>query len=401
MQRWLISGWVAACGCLMLCGADWPQFRGTGSSVATDAQLPTVWDEQTNVRWKVDLPGRGPSSPIVVDGRVIVTCSDGVDQDRLLVMAFDAGDGRELWRRQFWATGRTLSHPQSANAAPTPASDGKRIFAFYSSNDLICLDLDGNLLWYRGLAYDYPKAGNDIGMSSSPLVVGQTVVVQVENQGDSFAAGLDTASGEERWRVAREPQANWASPIRLPAAGPRNELVLLQSPSMLTAHEPATGREVWRYEARCSGIPSAATSGEAIFLPAEGITRLNVPGMSEPTRQWSSNRLGPSSPSPILHEGRLYTITSGGVLKCGDAASGEELWVLRIDGTHWATPVLAGGLLYCINFDGVAKVVDPSGAEGKIVATNQFGESIQGSPAVAGNALFVRSDKHLWKIAAP
>ena len=178
--------------------------RPHSNSVSPDAQPPAEWSETKNVAWKVELPGRGPSSPIVVGDRVIVTCSSGVKQDRLHVLCFDAKDGKRLWERQFWATGRTLSHPASANAACTPASDGKLIFAFYSSNDLACLDLDGNLKWFRGLAYDFPHAGNDVGMSSSPLVVGDVVVAQVECQGDSFAAG-------HRQGNRREPLADRAT----------------------------------------------------------------------------------------------------------------------------------------------------------------------------------------------
>jgi outer membrane protein assembly factor BamB len=185
--------------------ADWLQFRGTNSnSATTDAPPPAdLSDTLAHVAWQASLPGRGLSSPIVVDGRVIVTCSSGPNQDRLHVLCFDAASGKQLWERQFWATGRTLTHPSSANAAPTPASDGKLVFAFYSSNDLACLDLDGNLKWFRGLAHDFPHAGNDVGMSSSPVVLGDVVITQIECQGDSFAAGIDKHTGESRWRIVR------------------------------------------------------------------------------------------------------------------------------------------------------------------------------------------------------
>jgi outer membrane protein assembly factor BamB len=154
-------------------------------------------------------------------------------------------------------------------------------------------------------------------------------------------------------------------------------------------------------DARCSTVPSAAVSAGAIFLPSEGLTRLDLQDGEPPVSRWASNRLGPGSASPIVYEGRIYTLTRGGILKCGDAATGEEIWdPVRLGGTHWATPVIAGDYLYCINYDGQTKVVALGGEQGKVVATNEFGESIQGSPAVAGNALFVRSDAHLWKIAA-
>ena len=193
-------------------GADWLQFRGSQSTgVAPDADLPLNWSE--NVAWKSPLPGRGPSSPIVVGGRVFVTCSSGAKQDKLHLLAFDAEGGHQEWERQLWATGRTFTHPSSAVAANTPASDGERIFAFYSSNDLACYDLDGNLLWFRGLGHDYPKAGNDIGMSSSPVVVGETVDRAGRKPGRFVRHGLEyrspaklagTSNGAEP-RIGRRP----------------------------------------------------------------------------------------------------------------------------------------------------------------------------------------------------
>ena len=185
-----------------LAGADWRQFRGNdSSSVAAGEQPPVVWGETENIAWKIPLTGRGLSGPIIVGDRVYLTSSDGFNQERLLVECFDARTGVRRWRRTFLATGRTQCHSKMAVATPTPASDGKRIFAFFSSNDLICLDLDGNLLWLRGLTHDYPNASNSLGMASSPVVVGETVVVQVENHADSFSTGLDVKTGATRWHI--------------------------------------------------------------------------------------------------------------------------------------------------------------------------------------------------------
>jgi outer membrane protein assembly factor BamB len=159
-------------------------------------------------------------------------------------------------------------------AANTPASDGKLIYALFSSNDLVCLDLEGNLRWYRGLTHDHPTAANDVGMSSSPLVFGDTVVVQIENKGDSFAAGLDTTTGQTRWKQARQQELNWVSPTVLPGKTRDEDLVLLQSPARFSAHRPATGEEVWSHEAKCSPVPSAVASGGIVYVPASGLTAL-------------------------------------------------------------------------------------------------------------------------------
>jgi outer membrane protein assembly factor BamB len=390
-----------ACGFCLLCGADWPQFRGPASrGVADDARPPLTWSEKENTAWKAELPGRGPSSPIVVSDRVFVTCSSGVRQDRLHVLCFEGKSGKQLWHRQFWATGRTLTHPSSAVAAPTPASDGQRVFAFYSSNDLICLDLDGNLQWYRGLAHDYPKAGNDVGMASSPVVIGETVVVQIESQGDSFAAGINTATGETRWRVDRGQRSNWTSPVVLPAQGKRPAAVLLQAPDGLTAVDARTGDELWSHKAACEGVPSSVATGDRIYLPSNGITALSVSDQSAAYElAWDSNKLGPGSASPVVDDDHIYTVNRAGVITCASTEDGVILWQLRVKGPFWGTPALAGGHMYLINQDGLGQVVK-LGDKGELVGESPLGETIQASPAVAGGALYVRSDKHLWKIAA-
>lgn len=407
---WRVGTPLLACAMLLVCcvgvfADDWRQFRGTDhSSVAADAKLPIEFggEANKNIAWKTPLVGRAASGPIVVGGKVVVTASSGpVIQNRLHVLCFDEATGKELWQRQFWATGRCFHHPLSANAAPTPASDGERIFAFYSSSDLICLDLDGNLLWYRGLGSDYPKAGNDAGMSSSPVVIGDTVIVQVESQGDAFVEGIDAATGETRWHLNRPKEANWASPALLPGKDGR-DLVLLQSAKALSAHDPASGEAVWEVDLPCAGIPSATPSGDRIFAPARGVTAFErKPGKASPALAWDSNRLAVGNSSPVIYDGKVYLLASrSGVLTCGDAESGKLLWQLRLSGTFWATPVVAGGHLYCPNQDGKVFVVKLDGDEkGELVATNELGETFLASPAVAGNAMYLRSDKHLWKVA--
>jgi len=394
---------VAATLAICCSGADWPQFRGFDSnSVAVGKQPPASWSEKENIAWRANLPGRGVSSPIVVNGRVIVTCSSGLKQDRMYVACFDATDGKQFWERQFWATGRTITHSKSANAAPTPASDGKLIFAFFSSNDLACLDLDGNLKWFRGLAYDYPSAGNDVGMSSSPVVIGGTVIVQIENQGESFAAGLDTATGETRWRIDREKLANWASPIAMRGKTPAEDVVLLQSASHLTAHRPDTGAQLWIYKAGCEGIPSAFALNGDVYVPSAGMTALRATqGASEPEVLWKESGLQPGGASPLANDGKLYAVNRAGVITCGDLAKGTVLWKLRLDGSFWATPAMVGNRLYCFNEEGVGQVVgiDATTGRGEVLAKSPLGEAIYGSPAIADGALYVRSDKHLWKIA--
>ncbi|HIF33487.1 MAG TPA: pyrrolo-quinoline quinone [Planctomycetes bacterium] len=381
-------------------GGDWPRFRGGDSnSIALDAKPPTELSEG-NVAWKKELPGRGPSSPIVVDGKVLVTCSDGVKQDRIYVVCFDVDSGDELWRRQLWATGRTASHPTSANAAPTPASDGEAIYAFYSSNDLACIELDGTLRWYRGLAFDYPKAGNDIGMASSPVIVGDVVVVQIENQGDSFATGINCKTGKTIWRLDREPVANWSSPVPLTAVGSDAPSgVLLQSPSGLTAVDAATGSVLWTHESGCDGTSSSVSRPGRIYFPSsDGITALDTT-KREPETIWNARRLRPGAASTIVDGNQVYAVNRSGVLTCASAVDGQQLWQQRLKGSFWGTPAIAAGHMYLVSQEGDLQIVKLSKDAAEVVSEFSLKEKIQGSIAIADNAIFIRSDAHLWKLA--
>src|SRR5262249_3279700 len=151
--------------------ADWPQFRGPGGTgISKETGLPVRWGAKENIRWKVDLPGRGLSNPVIAGGRVYVTACSGFEQTRLHVLCFDAATGKRLWGRQFWATGNTLCHNKTNMAAPSPVTDGKHVYALFATCDLFCLDKDGGLVWCRSLTRDYSTVGNNVGMASSPIL---------------------------------------------------------------------------------------------------------------------------------------------------------------------------------------------------------------------------------------
>ena len=383
---------------------EWTQFRGpNGASFHKDANVPMTFSDSENIAWKIDLPGKGASSPIVVGENVIVTCSAGAKQDKLFVCCFNANDGSKKWQRQYWATGSTYCHPLSANAAPSPVSDGKFIYAFFSSNDLACLDLQGNLIWYRGLSYDYPTARNDAGMSSSPVVANGVLVVQVENQGESFVAGIDTQNGKTIWRKERERDASWSSPLVIPASDTRPATVLLQSRTGVSTVDLATGESVWSATGRCNVIPSSAMVGDQVYVPIDGTTAYDVDPSGQLKKSWNSPRLRPSTSSIVVAGDLIYSLERGGIAACFDRKTGKSRWKTRFmksgSGQFWATPVLAGEHLYFFSQDGKSWVVKASQDKGEVVHEFDFKDVILGSPAISGNALYVRGDKHLWKIA--
>jgi len=378
--------------------ADWRQFRGNETNAIADGAAPKSFE---NVAWKVDLPGRGLSGPTVVGDKVILTSSSGYRQDRLHVLCFDAQTGKQLWERKFWATGRTQCHRKMCVATPQPASDGKRIFAFYSSNDLVCLDLDGNLLWYRGLTHDFPNASNSLGMASSPVVIGNTLVVQVESDAYSFATGIDVATGVSRWRNSRPQRANWTSPAVLKTGKGNNKrtLTLLQSSAGLSAVDPKTGKEVWKYGDGAATIPSSVAGNGVVFVPSHGLTALRpISDSPAPELLWQEGRLSPSVASPIVLDGRVYTSNRAGVVRCADAKTGKLQWQLRLQGPFSSTPLAADGHLYYFNEKGRAIIVKVKGEQrGKIVAQTELEDTILCTPAISDGALYVRSDNHLWK----
>jgi outer membrane protein assembly factor BamB len=186
---------VLACllGCVLPArGEDVPQFRGVGGlGISKEKDVPLTWNEKDNIRWKVALPGRGLSCPVIASGRVYVTACTGVNQKRLHVLCLDEKTGKQMWERQLWATGTTQCHPKTNMAAPTPVTDGDRVYALFATGDLVCLDRDGNLLWYRSFVGDYPTVGNNVGMATSPILWNDLLIVCLENVGESFAAGID------------------------------------------------------------------------------------------------------------------------------------------------------------------------------------------------------------------
>ena len=379
---------------------DWRQFRGNSTnSVAVEEFLPTELSGST-IAWKSELPGRGLSGPIITNGQVFVSSSSGYSQDRLHVLCFDALRGAKVWERQFLATGRTMTHEKMSNATPTMASDGQRVFAFFSSNDLICLDTAGRLLWFRGLGSEFPNASNSLGMSSSPVVVSGVVVVQVESDAEAFACGIDAVTGETKWQIERPRAANWTSPAIIPETSTQPALVLLQSSKGLAAVDPTTGTILWNFEKGASTIPSVTVSNGTVYVPANGLTALR-PGTDKFEELWNSGNLSPSTPSPVVMNGMAFVVNSSGVLTAGNPENGERLWQLRLRGAFSSTPVAANGYLYAFNEQGVAFVVKPEQDKGTIISELDLAETILCSPGVSDGGLFVRSDRYLIKLATP
>lgn len=377
---------------------EWTQFRGPdGTAVSEETGLPTRWSEKENIRWKAELPGRGLSNPVISGGRIYVTACSGFQQTRLHVLCYDITDGKLLWERKLWATGGTMCHPKTNMAAPTPVTDGQRVYALFATADLACLDVEGNLVWYRSLVRDYPTITNQVGMAASPVLCKDVLIVPMENAGDSFVAGLDKLTGQNLWRVSRARDINWVTPL-IVTNGDENQ-VLIQSRQELSAHEVKTGEKRWSYAVDgLSTIPSPVAGNGLILTPGGEFTALKPGKDPTPEVVWKENRLRTGFSSPLYYRDRVYAVNTAGVLNCADVKDGSIVWQLRLKGPFSASPVAADGKLYLVNEEGLTSVVE-TGAQGRTLATNDLKDTILATPAIANGAIFLRSDKYLYCIS--
>ncbi len=381
---------------------DWPQFRGPESTgTAPGLKIPV----QPKIDWSVALPGRGLSSPIVIGDKVFVTCSSGPKQERLHLFCFATADGAKLWERQLKATGRTMAQEKTCVAACTPCSDGRHVFAIWSSNDVAAFDLDGNLRWVRGLTADYPNASNSLGMASSPIVIGGTLVTMIENDSESYTLGLDEQTGRNLWKLDRPKVANWTSPVPWRADAKSAPSVVLQSSKGLVGVDPVSGSLLWEYGEGASTSSSSVVAAGVIYAPSNGLTALNPkPGTATPDQLWRSKQINPATISPVVLDDRIFTTNNAGVLTAADLKTGEIRWKLRLTGPFSGSPVGAGQQLIAVSEKGLVQIVNLAAPEGAIAGQLQLPlkpdskELILCTPALSGGHIFLRTDSTLWRL---
>lgn len=388
---------LAACLALATAAssAEWTQFRGpNGSGVSAESGLPTKWSKDEGIRYKVALPGRGLSNPVIAAGRVYVTACSGYRERRLHILCFDEATGKKLWERQLTATGNTTCNPMTCMAAPTPATDGAAVYALFATGDLAALDRDGTLRWYRSLVGDYPDITNQVGMAASPVLAGNVLLVPMENGGDSFVAGLDCQTGKNLWRVKRPREITWVTPVVITSGG--RPAAVFQGPKELTAYDPETGKVRWALASgKLGSIPSPAHGEGMLFLPG-GQARAYRPRQdgSEPEQVWEGPSISGGFGSPVYHAGRLYGLTNVAVA-CLNAGDGKEVWRQRAEGPFDASAVIGDGKLYAINRKGRTFVVQ-LGDKPKVLARNDLDDTILATPAIANGCVYLRSDKFLY-----
>jgi outer membrane protein assembly factor BamB len=394
MPRHLAALLVLGLGPLTLRAGDWPGWRGpTGDGVSAEKGLPVHWSKDQSVRWRVTLEGAGVSAPVVWGERVFLTASTGRLNDELHVYCYHRDDGRALWHTRLFGSNPTDLYPPGGMAVPTPAADGKHLFVLFGTGDLACLDFAGRPVWIRSLAEECGPFRNRWGMAASPVRVGDLLVVQVDHWSQSYLLAVDAATGADRWKTNRAAAVNWTSPLPV-----RGELVVVGT-KQARGYETSTGHELWAVDGldqQC--IPTPVALGETVFLTsAVGSLALHQPerGAGPPRLAWTNKRAKAFVPSAVAYQGRLYVPADENFVTCLDAATGKQVWKERLSGHYHASPVAGDGKIYLPTREGIVRVVG-AGPHFELLAENDLGEEMVASPAIAGGALFLRGERHLF-----
>jgi outer membrane protein assembly factor BamB len=390
-----ISIFVFLCSINLASASDWPQFRGiSGSGVSTEKGLPVKWSQKEGITWKVEIPGRGVSSPIVVGDRIYITSNSGYRQDRLHVLCYAAHDGKLLWQRQLTATGNTGCHPLTTMAAPTPVATKDAVYALFATGDVASFDKEGNLLWYRSLTGDYPTIANQVGMASSPVLWKDLLIVPMENSGESFLAGISTKDGKNVWKIERPREINWVTPA-IRVKGDKAE-VIFQNRVDLTAYDADSGKKLWTYKTEGGSISTPILVDDKVLVPTRGLALIQPEG-DQAKQLWKTAKLGNHSATAVYYKDKIYNLSGAVALVCGDPKTGEVFWQQRVKGKYWASPIIADDKAYVFNDAGLATVIQLSETPEEL-STNDLGEEILGTPAISDSSLFIRTSKSLYRI---
>ncbi|HEY2931879.1 MAG TPA: PQQ-binding-like beta-propeller repeat protein [Acidobacteriota bacterium] len=405
---------------------NWPQWRGPDANgVSQETGLPVRWSQSENIAWKVGLPGRGMSTPIIWADRIFVTSQvgSGIVEARsaryegpvpsddtpvtFVLQCFRREDGKLLWEHRM-AAEKPLPpvHVFHNLSTPSPVTDGERVYVWFGTGQLFAFTLDGKVVWKRNLAQEYSPFKLLWGHGSSPVVYRDYLILLCDHDPAAYLLALDRRSGKEIWKADRGKELRSYSTPFLVAVGDRRELIVNSNPR-IDAYDPETGRLLWYAEGDCKVPIPMPVSAHGILYASRGYNSGPYmairPGGSGDVSQtrvlWRVPTGAPYVSSFLYYRELLYMATEVGVVRCIDPETGATLWTQRIGGNFSASPVGADGKIYLLNEDGETVVLQ-AGRECVILARNALNELCRASLAVARRQIFIRSDQHLYCIGA-
>ena len=421
----------------LLQGEDSFQFRGpSGNGVLSDS-IPNDWDSETNIRWVVDVPGGGWSSPVTTGNRIFLTTAVGEGDTgpvgfsqgtqtmgdfykakapdkpyQFQVHCLDAASGETQWSKTVVAQKPPHKiHPSNSYATESPVTDGNHVYVYFASVGVVaCLDNEGEEVWRQDVgAY---KTSNDFGTSSSLALLGDHLFVQCDNEEESFVCALETTTGQQAWRDDREGSTSWSSPViwenRI-----RKELVTCGGGEVIS-YDPETGNVLWNLVEPDGAYSSTPTfdpdrlylgqsgrnsRGPLVAVNAGAGGELTLDKIGDEALAWVEPKSGPGICSPVVAGGYVYVL-SRGIMSCHDAETGDRIYRERLDDASRVTASLwaVGDKVFAISESGQTVVVQ-AGKEFKMVDTNPLEGLFWSTPSQTETDLLIRSSSRLFCIS--
>jgi outer membrane protein assembly factor BamB len=417
--RLLAIASLLASSATLACAENWPQWRGPrDDGTTTETGLPTTWSQSKNVVWRLPLPGPAGATPVVWQDHIFLTSA----KDEQLVLICADTNGKQLWERVVGVGDQHVRGDEGNFASPSPATDGRHVWAMMGTGDLACYDFDGREAWKFNLQDRYGKFKIAFGMASTPALDGDRLYLQLLHTDAALVLCLDKTTGNEIWQQHRESDAraecehSYASPVLYRDRD--HEFLLTHGCDYAVAYRLTDGGEIWRcgglnpkgrYNPTLRFVASPVAAEGLVVVPSAkngpvlGLSPAAVGNISDTQEGhvWTRSENTPDVPSPLVHDGVVYLCRENGVLIAMDAKTGRELYQERTHSQrHRASPVYADGKIYLTARDGVVTVVR-AGRQFEVLATNELGEgvSISSSPAVSGGRIYLRTFDALVALA--
>lgn len=399
--------------------ADWPRWRGPQDNGSTEVGTYPVHFNADSEVWRAPLPGKGCSTPIVLNRTIYVTAPVN-GKDALLSIGW-SGDKR--WTTTFGPE-NAGKHRNGSGSNASPVTDGSAVFSYFKSGTLAAVELDGTVRWKTNLVQRFGKDTLYWDHGTSPVLTEKYAVMARMHKGESWLAAFDKTNGEMAWKVARnyptptECDHGYTTPLVIQHDG--KEALLVWGAQHITIHDSADGKVLWscgNFNPKSNRMwPAIATPvivGDAAVIcfgrndrrqPRLHGIRLGGSGdVTETNHIWQRDDVGSFVPTPVAYQGRVYLVRDRGEVDCVDPATGKTIWSDAFPkgrASFYASPLIAGGKLYAPREDGVVFVADVSGDRFKLLAENDMDEPVIGSPVPAVNRLFIRGEKHLFCLAS-
>ena len=403
---------------------SWPGFRGAaGTGISTETNLPTSWSATTNIKWQIDLPGRGNSSPVATKHRVYVTAQ--TEDLGLWLIAIEKHSGKLIWKKklasgELAASGEKNLYAHRHNpATPTVAASESQIWAFFGTGDLFCLNAAGKQQWHRNLVEDYGDYDIAFGMASSPRLWKGKIYINCATKGPSYVLALDVSRGKTLWKKERnfEAEQDGADAYSSPVVWQRSnrEELLVAGKDHLNSYDLNSGEQKWfsagfkvkspygRIIAspavstdvivQCAGNPGGGGIGRAIAIRPGGNG-----DVTESERLWTIERTAPDGATPVCYGDYVYLVRANGITICADLKTGTKQWEERVaQGEYFCSTIAGDNKVFILGTTGVCTVIE-AGPKFNRLAENKLPGIFYASPAISDGILFLRSETSLYAI---